>query len=460
MVIASRAALVGSLLGTLAFAGCSAIVPTSDTIRCQVAADGTDPCLAYRMRCVESECRPVCLESETCNRVDDDCDGMIDEAIDEDADGHLGCRVEAPDCDDRNPMIHPGIESEACNGIDDNCDAMVDVAIGGGSICPDGEACIPRRMGCVVPSCADVESPRCGEGLVCNTTTGLCEPGDDCTTSPVGCPMGQVCDAITQRCIAPGADGDPCSTDFECMSQRCYSPASLGLGQAAVPGGIGICGRACCGDTDCSTGFLCWSPGTGARSCVSRELLAMGSAGAPTRRACGDSSACSPDECVLGITSGYERTDIAGFTCGDGPTDSDDDLCYSNDSCRSGLCLRLFSGFFGERYGPCTGTCRTDRDCDGFEARFGEAFGDTVPLHCEHGRLVDQPDWMLLCLPDEDGERGLGSPCTSDAECQSGACIESTCRSTCCSDAECGAVERCRPVFASGHWAMHCAPAR
>lgn len=87
---------------------------------------------------------------ERCNGIDDDCDGEIDEPSAEDAgvwwpdaDGDgagrpdqvfTSCEVEPPsavpagapvDCDDDNPLAHPG-RDETCSGFDDDCDGQVD----------------------------------------------------------------------------------------------------------------------------------------------------------------------------------------------------------------------------------------------------------------------------------------------------------------------------------------------
>ncbi len=84
--------------------------------------------------------------AETCNRVDDDCDGSIDEDavdaltafLDQDRDNHgnaaivvmtcaiqPGLAAQGDDCNDSAPAVFPGAV-EVCNGVDDNCDGLVD----------------------------------------------------------------------------------------------------------------------------------------------------------------------------------------------------------------------------------------------------------------------------------------------------------------------------------------------
>ncbi len=56
---------------------------------------------------------------ESCDGVDNDCDGRVDQ--DADGDGFDVCA----DCHDENPRIHPGAV-ELCNDVDDDCDGSID----------------------------------------------------------------------------------------------------------------------------------------------------------------------------------------------------------------------------------------------------------------------------------------------------------------------------------------------
>ena len=61
-------------------------------------------------------------EAETCNFVDDNCDGSIDEGFDADGDGFTTC---GGDCEDTVAAVNPDAV-EIFNGVDDDCNGFID----------------------------------------------------------------------------------------------------------------------------------------------------------------------------------------------------------------------------------------------------------------------------------------------------------------------------------------------
>ena len=171
--------------------------------------------------------------AEDCNGFDDDCDGNIDEGYDADNDEFTTCgtrpNVEQPpnpvnvDCDDTNPDIRPGA-METCDGLDNNCDGAVDP----GCNCQAGQT---RMCGNSVGACTQ-GSQECSNGRWGPCSGGVrpgaetCEGTDEDCDGNVDeeslCAMGFLCIAGTCRDFnePPPADmdsdGDGILDDVEC----------------------------------------------------------------------------------------------------------------------------------------------------------------------------------------------------------------------------------------------------
>ena len=163
---------------------------------------------------------------ETCNALDDDCDGETDEAdaidapswypdADGDGQGAEGAvavpacdppRGHAPavgDCDDTDPSIHEGAP-EVCNGLDDDCDGLVDErgATDGVVLHPDSDG---DGFGSSVEGdtfCSTLEG-WISDGRDCDDTDASIHPGVD---EVCGNERDDNCDGDASECSGPSGE--------------------------------------------------------------------------------------------------------------------------------------------------------------------------------------------------------------------------------------------------------------
>jgi hypothetical protein len=179
---------------------------------------------------------------ETCNGVDDDCNGVTDEGFDLGAACSAGlgaCETQgALECDGMGGTTcnaQPGAPTdETCNGVDDDCDGMIDD--GTCITCTEDADCGGPKSGTVCDAAADACIPGCRgtggngclpHGQTCtstDTTIGACvdvptecQADGDCGAFG----SGRVCDLQARTCIdgCRGAGGNVCPAGFTCSSE-------------------------------------------------------------------------------------------------------------------------------------------------------------------------------------------------------------------------------------------------
>ena len=174
----------------------------------------------------QNTCQAGTPATETCNSLDDDCDGQADEGLtfDVDQDGYStpgSCNGTRNDCDDNNAATHPGA-TELCNGVDDDCDSIIDETFTNkGQSCSAGVG-VCQASGTYV--CAAN-----GQNTVCSATAGT--------------PGTEVCDGGQLDEDCDGASNEDCNC-VNGATQSCYS-GPIGTG------GTGTCHS---GNQTCTAG--------------------------------------------------------------------------------------------------------------------------------------------------------------------------------------------------------------
>ncbi len=216
----------------------------------------------------------VLLFSAACGHMHD-CDCRDDFFVDDDGDGHgsLGESITAckappgyaptsDDCDDGNAAIHPGA-AESCNALDDDCDGAVDVGAADASIWyadadGDGYGDLDDRVG----ACAQPPGT-VADATDCDDVSASIHPGAQETCND----LDDDCDGLLDDADPDVTGGDPFFLDADgdgygvesAAVDACEQPAGYALGSGdcddaaptTFPGAQEICANGV--DDDCDT---------------------------------------------------------------------------------------------------------------------------------------------------------------------------------------------------------------
>ena len=342
-------------------------------------------------------CGALVPSAEQCNAIDDDCNGKTDDfdvnSVCEKTNEFGTCEGQLIACEEGEPICDaPAAAPETCDGLDNNCDGITDNA----EICDDGNPCTTDTCN-TSGTCkyAQLSGTDCDDGSICTSIDKCsqgtcvgggalnCDDGDPCSTDS--------CDPFTGCLHTPSSDGfcaddgEPCTQDI-CQGGACVHPPVANGDPCADDGeqctsdvcSNGVCthpgknGGACdddgnpCTNDQCQDG-LCkhinnQDPCEDGNPCTKNDVCSGGQCKTGQFDTCDDGNPCTKGQCDPAIGCVYQNNDFA--------------LCQSGDSeCPVGVCSG--GGCFPKPNEPCktevgldlcqsvevSGTCTAGGDC-------------------------------------------------------------------------------------------------
>ncbi len=385
--------------------------------------DIDEVCEFSEVPCAEEPCAGECVDAcaaISCGAGLSCVHGIcIESCPDNDGDGFSALCGEN-DCNDNDVTTHPGAE-ESCDGVDNDCDGETDEPREGQ--CGDGETC---ESG----TCITIEqAPPCNTAIDCNNgeecVANFCAPVESCLAvlsgwwndrggctfdSRSGCenPFPFNTEEDCETCVANGREcaGGVCTLDTDC-----------GDGMACNGGycrATNGCVNTCASDSDCAAGDICTVPGCGTE-CTPEPCVDADNDGHCAEVDCDDNNSA--------VNSGAEEVcDGVDNDCDDETDEVEVGWCGDEAGCIGGRCIDFFCDFVDpdvhsdfdgivdcieEQWGtdPELGDSDGDGLCDGADL---SSVGDTdmpcIGEYAHHGRDTDGDGTIDALDPDDDGD--------------------------------------------------------
>ncbi len=230
---------------------------------------------------VDEDCNGCISQPEICNNADEDCDTRIDETLSRGCGTMVGrctpgmqtCSAGAwSTCSGNNPI------AETCNNIDDDCDGVIDgmtrpcgtSSVGTcrlgtetctagawgscvGAVSPATEVCDTLDNDCNASTADGSADPRVNQ--MCGNNRGVCQPGTTaCQAGEIRCNGAtagttELCDGLDNDCDG-NVDEGVAATDTR-INKPCIAPGGVFMG-----GPVAVNGQCRTGTSVCSGGML------------------------------------------------------------------------------------------------------------------------------------------------------------------------------------------------------------